>query len=198
MCRCDPIKSGSTSHSFVLNLKPFNIHHWILTTKQVELWSSCFSLSHWVLKLTTKLICIHYIKSNNIEMYKEIVRSSSLPINAGLCYVQIKYVFGTATKSGSFWKNVIIDISEKLLDKWPWEKTETFWLLYFVFSVFIKFYIIDWLGKNKYVQITHMCQDYILFKMYMHISFLYYHCRTVFISKFYLLLCKCFHVHNEI
>lgn len=41
----------------------------------------------------------------------------------------------------------------------PWEKKKKrdfgFLYIYFVLSIFIKFYIIYWLGENKYVQIMH-------------------------------------------
>lgn len=64
------------------------------------------------------------------------------------------------------------------------EKSETFGLahIYFVFSIFIKFY--RSVGENKYVQIMHIAQD--LFKMYMHIF-----CIIIIIGLF-------FHLKNSL
>lgn len=71
------------------------------------------------------------------------VRSASLPSKAGLLNMQTKYVLGIHKNRGLqnvFWKNVLVDISEEALEKWSWEKSETFGLyICFAFSILIKF-----------------------------------------------------------
>ena len=72
--------------------------------------------------------------------------------------------------SKCLWKNVIIDILGEALEKWSWENQKLLDLFIFIlFSILLNF--IDQLEENKYIQIMHVCRDYILLKMFMHMYF---------------------------
>ena len=67
-------------------------------------------------------------------------------------------------------------------------KSETLDLFIFVlFIILLNF--IDKLEEDKYIQIMHVCQDYILFKMYMHMYFyILLIVKLFFILKFHIYL----------